>query len=1201
MAADNIDYGPYWRRLLKTLGSNRTIRLLGNQLYLPTKRAMAGGFDIRNPRQAITNLREALASLRASGTREYYKHAPIPDGKEGFKLSPSRPMSGYYSQNYLEDLSLHWAKFKKEVKSTGASVDLISFSQGIGNKEVHNIIAGGSGLAVERDTTKVLQLWSIENGKKVSAKTGELIKFLESHGTRFRTEKGFIPNFGTLSKRLGGLFSPQGLSTFTPDSLIKTAVYDPHKAFDYGRRKSILPRTLQGARDMEVANDAAIQVSSKFVHDQANKLELQAAKYMNEGRIDEAASMLEKIADLRKMATSGKGSYYAQIYGLDLQGVPGFDVSELTAGLNKGEGYSTKGLITINDKLTGRYNVDIVMAATNVKQELMTTFSKVNLDARKASHTVFIDAQTLTSHPRLFNVHDITQFNMKSAEDFITDLRAGNVPVKILDAVQRQIQKDMDKGVLSIEGFTDLEESKDFLRQISTLVRTGSTPANLPAFAKQLVNQYAKHISSKGLEVPDATRAYMIADILNERKGSTYNVAVGQAIFDDRNGRWVFNHSEFGKIAAILGGGDSDDAINMLLRWDETAKMMKGIATRNPNALGELYVFNIEDNAIYHALLHKDPQKAKDFMKRYNAKAMRRLPESQKVARQAERDLFLQENFAHIDDSSSLFQLAADYVESGTFGVTGEVTRTGKYITRIGGDYGKIVSFMDVDVSEEALNLEDKIAYARRYADDAIKSMQLGTHQNMTMVLGGFLDSLSKEHIDFLAQLKAAGEFGGFGILPEETLIDLLTKGGVLKGVADLETHVASVYEALGYANARLLQQFGDSFRGLDPTLLDKRGPFGRAAIAQGMRRAGGGFRLGDAEMDPSDPRAFFSHFDKAKDELAGFIRNLAADELYPDIRYPKEITEFMLGKDANKYTAEAKRLMGNWIGRIKDIDPSKTPEELLELREAGRELGSSSDIVGMAKWEMINAATESEIAGFSDDVAEQNKLIIAMVQEMEKNASDNSAYGAMLYGDKRTYLYARAHAYAKLEAARNAGEVVEGTDLEAKAMLDIPLEKIPSEIAAKVSGETVSEEAPYVRRAYQNVINRGEIAKMWEKPLFRRGTYALAGLMALGVARTILHRTPTPEQMGGSDYVPGGNAYDSYASQNMYGGQSSGTDFNSGVRYTINTRGDFERSNVQSQMMGIDSTFDFSGGRTYSLPSVGNEDKERNRLMSQY
>lgn len=849
---------------------NRTSEVTGNVIEVVGDNE----FKANVTGNTFDNFTDALFDSRINSFRQFDEIA------NGLPTTSTKMMGGA-NYGFLEEIS------RRLTQTFGADAAVQRISVGTdeaGFAFAERQLARG-GILVPDDTTSTILRFLGQGKKEMSAE--EIGKFLN-------TEFGMtIEDTGKVFKRMKQITNVRSANMWQ-DTPFKVGVFDPDTLMpDLAKHLSgnISDDTIAAisTEGMSGINPATVKEMRQKINTRIKSLLAAENSSEHRGAVD---SLRRLSADLTDAIDNG-GRFNMRMIGVQVESLGGDFGDILPENIKKMMSGQIKGDVEIlHPSLFKKGGIfegkDLITSVHNVKREIeMTKGAFLTLETGHYGDDVFADVQSLShlSKYGAVDADDLFDYTKKHMDEAFERIASGNVPEGFIRHMQAMA-----------EGGDDFALS--FLKNASAGVPISRDPASL-SMLSNAVRGYYQTLTDKKLTLllPEAKRAKLTTPTFNEYAKSkrTAGAALREGFiqYDPRVG-WVLGAEDFAKAYRALGGSDLDDTAIMMLRYDDTSESLKVLGFRQPNAMGEHVVFNIdttddfvidvlnqnqERNAMSIKASMGDIKKIKDDINKTKADIRRKYRALRSGATSKEEIAYLNElergSLKEVDIAyKSDLQIANDAIKIAKENISKnlkDIARSGKLRTL---DFTDLISdsFQSIDSGIEGARglhpafemmtptkLEGSVAGSagRLTVKTMLERMQtlvetrgqLGRYSNARMIADTMVASFGD---DF------GGQIGIFKVAPQESIIDTLIGGFRMQWMGD-DFNVAkitdSLYEEIGYQAARLYHESGGT-KGVDRELLSRRGRNDEQAMLK-MRE---GFGRYAAEVEGAED--FSRHFD---------------------------------------------------------------------------------------------------------------------------------------------------------------------------------------------------------------------------------------------------------------------------------------------------------------------------------------------------
>lgn len=230
-----------------------------------------------------------------------------------------------------------------------------------------------------------------------------------------------------------------------------------------------------------------------------------------------------------------------------------------------------------------------------------------------------VDSQFLSSFPEMFGFQELSEYNQnmfKTWMENLSDPAKSAIPSEYKEMLERLVGMTEVKSKSDIEYLTRLFGQKDAMsleiayrqqRQkainILTLEKAGFTPATNRQMFKE-IGEGLIEMMQKSQAKPDelfgftpmSAQAHVTSDFWAKLMGIK-TAGPGQATFDPKVGL-IYSGLDAAELMEIHGGGDFDDLIQMMLRWDPKKKTFMFVNRRSPGGLGEVLGIQVPEDSV---------------------------------------------------------------------------------------------------------------------------------------------------------------------------------------------------------------------------------------------------------------------------------------------------------------------------------------------------------------------------------------------------------------------------------------------------------------------------------------------------------------------------------------------------------------------------------------------------------------------------
>jgi len=234
-----------------------------------------------------------------------------------------------------------------------------------------------------------------------------------------------------------------------------------------------------------------------------------------------------------------------------------------------------------NGKIYTSKDADLILPSGSAKTEVKYTGESfwIGLRPRHWKNTCWLDIQsTIDLHQIIPNEYILSEVKAYATE-YLVKLRNGEITPDPLDNIHTEEQFDKLSNWVQGEYFASGGKTMWFAGMVRRVAN---------AFLLHLTNTVSEKFS---LPVKGG-RFYMCSDRLHGKK-----VEVGQIYLDVKSSRAVISHEQIVEVFAVMGGGDSDDSLQLPMYIDSITGKVMVIAHRQPNQYGERILFELAEGS----------------------------------------------------------------------------------------------------------------------------------------------------------------------------------------------------------------------------------------------------------------------------------------------------------------------------------------------------------------------------------------------------------------------------------------------------------------------------------------------------------------------------------------------------------------------------------------------------------------------------
>lgn len=541
-----------------------------------------------------------------------------------------RPRVGPQRWREIERLATGWNK-KWEAQGGGfvvrESYDLNEVTADHVRKQLYpdGKLRGVSSIYQGQITT--LRFYRHEGGEVVEELFDGVSNFLEESGINLHEgEKTSIRMRAILSDRTSGLTGgdPFTVATFDPK--------DPKWAERFGRygegmdaatRKAALEEAATRASDGQLLGGKAffrrLQTS---LEQEMSELYQYASEHGRTPDGIEARQLAQQYEEIVKQLRRDIPRGMAHTGNLRLGGLELFDVS--AAGLDpvqlqnmsKQQAQARMQSIIKNSRgparesaarvfamakgdvfqhdLPDRLGVDIFAASTTITREMGMREAFMTVVPHHYGTNAVFDIGTALAHHGIVPLQELVQYRSELLSRDIASMKTGQLPGGWMRDVQRRMNP-----LNMPEDPEDLARSLTrtaFDRNLLELHERGYNFMEIPHFAKMMGESMFKSLqrTKRGVDVPNFLMPMSIeAGVSTDMFGE--HVQPGEISFVEKTNRWFVHDTDFPAMYRAIGGGDLDDTLANMLRWDENAGRLVVPIIRRPNMRGELSFLTLKE------------------------------------------------------------------------------------------------------------------------------------------------------------------------------------------------------------------------------------------------------------------------------------------------------------------------------------------------------------------------------------------------------------------------------------------------------------------------------------------------------------------------------------------------------------------------------------------------------------------------------
>ena len=265
--------------------------------------------------------------------------------------------------------------------------------------------------------------------------------------------------------------------------------------------------------------------------------------------------------------------------------------------------------------------VDVLTLSTSSKNQLPLikgldpkapgSISFMTLEKLSVAETARSNTATSAAFGSLLNPDNYLEDGLKAVvESEIKSIGEGNLTPglkKMLDDLEMAVPDYLTPGAQE-----RAMKSKEFAVRIKNFLASGGDLTKDPQLTQQLVDQVKAHhfaltnkskvrevgyqLGSERFEASDmrfemqgSTRAHLESSAFTRR-----DIMPGVLSIDHKRGRFGLSPEDVIKARKAFGGFDFDDSIYGMYRYDKDTKRLLYLTLRDPNAMGEYYIFDAD-------------------------------------------------------------------------------------------------------------------------------------------------------------------------------------------------------------------------------------------------------------------------------------------------------------------------------------------------------------------------------------------------------------------------------------------------------------------------------------------------------------------------------------------------------------------------------------------------------------------------------
>jgi hypothetical protein len=217
----------------------------------------------------------------------------------------------------------------------------------------------------------------------------------------------------------------------------------------------------------------------------------------------------------------------------------------------------------------------------------------ISMEAQASGTKVFSESQSFFADFELYDMDAIRRTNMQYVQQQLEYLRTD----KILEDYARYSSTGESSGILrqlvDQAAGTPGEANTVRAQQLLDMLDSGIAPSKNPLFASMYtsaVNEFNPNKNMFHLLMPNVFQAQYTNELARRS-----DVTRGSISYRKNLG-FVLNDFDYDKYYSAFGGPDFDDLLRAHLKWDRGSDSMIAIMKRTPSALGEIAVFNVDQN-----------------------------------------------------------------------------------------------------------------------------------------------------------------------------------------------------------------------------------------------------------------------------------------------------------------------------------------------------------------------------------------------------------------------------------------------------------------------------------------------------------------------------------------------------------------------------------------------------------------------------
>lgn len=229
------------------------------------------------------------------------------------------------------------------------------------------------------------------------------------------------------------------------------------------------------------------------------------------------------------------------------------------------------------------------------------------------------DIQSFISNPGLLtgsaegDLNEIFENMRKMAQADFQAIRDGGIPAGLAHHLDMSLSEQrMGVDMANSEDYTRWLSRTAHDRTLQQFHRMGFTLADSPVHARRFADQIVESTTLKrrGREIPNMRMVNAIEAGLSTTTLTPESRRAGIKVAEDEiafsGNRWLIHDTRMSDIYVPIGGGDLDDTLANMIRYNSETKKLVVPIIRRPNARGELSFLNLNvDNIEIHTALNK--------------------------------------------------------------------------------------------------------------------------------------------------------------------------------------------------------------------------------------------------------------------------------------------------------------------------------------------------------------------------------------------------------------------------------------------------------------------------------------------------------------------------------------------------------------------------------------------------------------------